>query len=148
MLMRAHIVTILAVFAAASAFAAPPNGSTKARAIPLKQRDPSKAVEEEFAWMMKLYHYTPLLAFRDRVVEEIRKVKAGEKSTDKSAGWGHATVDHHGHLISDWWFDTPRGKREVYFDTGTLINTPGEVVRQESARADYMRRMGPTVKVQ
>ena len=148
MLKRAHIVTILAVVAAASAFAATPDGSTKARAIPLKQRDPSKAVEEEFARMMKLYHYTPLLAFRDRVVEEIRKVKAGEKSTDKSAGWGHGTVDHNGHLISYWWFDTPRGKKEVYFDTGTLLKTPGEVVRQESARADYMRRMGPTVKVQ
>jgi hypothetical protein len=148
MLKRANIVTILAVVATASAFAATPDGSTKARAIPLKQRDPAKAVEEEFTWMMKLYHYTPLLAFRDRVVEEIRKVKAGKKSTNKSAGWGHATVDRNGHLISDWWFDTPRGKREVYFDTGTLINTPGEVVRQESARAEYMRRMAPTVKVQ
>jgi hypothetical protein len=148
MLTRAHIVTVFAVFSAVSAFAATPDGSTKGRAIPLKQRDPAKAVEEEFAWMMKLYHYTPLLAFRDRVVEEVRKAKAGKKSTDTSAGWGHATVDHKGHLISNWWFDTPRGKREVYFDTGTLINTPGEVVRQESARADYMRRMGPTVKVQ
>ena len=98
--------------------------------------------------LVKLYHYTPLLAMRDRVVEEVRKVKAGKKSTNRSAGWGHATVDHNGHLISNWWFETPRGKREVYFDTGTLINTPGEVARQESARARYMGRMAPTLKVQ
>jgi hypothetical protein len=61
---------------------------------------------------------------------------------------GRATVDHHGHLSSDWWFVTPHGKREVYFDTGTLIDTPGEVARQESARAQYMARLAPTVKVQ
>jgi hypothetical protein len=148
MLARAHIVTIAAVLAAASAFAATPDGSTKAKAIPLKQRDPQKAVEEEMTWMMKLYHYTPLLALRDRVVQEVRKVKAGKKSTNRSAGWGHATVDYNGHLISNWWFETPHGKREVYFDTGTLINTPGEVERQESARAQYMGRMAPTLKIQ
>ena len=148
MLRRAHIVTIVAVVTAVSVCAATPDGSTKAKAIPLKQRDPQKAVEEEMAWMMKLYHYTPLLALRDRVVEEVGKVKAGKKSTNRSAGWGHATVDHHGHLISEWWFNTPHGKRTVYFDTSTLINTPGEVARQESARADYMGRMAPTLKVQ
>ena len=147
MLKRAHILTIVAITTAAACFAATPDGSTKAKAIPLKQRDPAKAVDEEFAWMMKLYHYTPLLAMRDRVVEEVRRVKAGKKSTNRSAGWGHATVDNNGHLISEWWFDTPRRKREVYFDTGTLINTRGEVARQESARADYMGRMAPTLKV-
>ena len=47
-----------------------------------------------------------------------------------------------------FWFETPRGKKDVYFDTGTLINTPGEVARQESARAQYMGRMAPTLKVQ
>jgi hypothetical protein len=125
MLQRAHIATILAAVIAASAFAATPDGSTKAKAIPLKQRDPQKAVEEEMAWMMKLYHYTPLLAMRDRMIEEVRKVKAGKKSTDKSAGWEHATQEQNGHLISVWRIDTPRAKREIYFDTGTLINTPG-----------------------
>jgi hypothetical protein len=144
----AHNFAIVAIATAASCFAAAPDGSTKAKAIPLKQRDAAKAVEEEMAWMSKLYHYTPLLAMRDRLVEEIRKVKAGKKSTNKSAGWGHSTEDQNGHLISHWWFDTPHGKRKVYFDTGTLINTPGEIARQESARADYMGRMLPTLKVQ
>ena len=63
-------------------------------------------------------------------------------------GWGHGSLDHNGHLISEWWFMTPRGKRDVYFDTGTLISTPGEVARQESARAQYMQRMAHTLKVQ
>ena len=148
MLARAHIFTIVAIATAAACFPATPDGSTKAKAIPLKQRDPAKAVEEEMVWMMKLYHYTPLLALRDRVTEEVRKVKSGKKSTNTSAGWGHGTLDHNGHLISYWWFETPHGKRDVYFDTGTLINTPGEVERQESARAQYMRRMAPTLKVQ
>lgn len=98
--------------------------------------------------MMKRYHYTPLLALRDAVTDAIRKVKAGEKSVKASPGWGHGTLDHNGRLISNWWFMTPRGERYIYFDTGTLINTPGEVVRQESARAEYMRRMAPTLKVQ
>ena len=148
MLKRAPIIAMLAIATAASAFAAAPDGSTKAKAIPLKQRDPAKAVEEEFAWMTKLHHYTPLLAMRDRMVEEVRKVKAGKKSTNKSAGWGHATEGQNGHLISAWWFGTPRGKEEVYFDTGTLLSTPGEVARQESARAQYMERMMPTLKAQ
>jgi hypothetical protein len=148
MLKRLHIFTIIASATAASCFAATLDGSTKAKAIPLKQRDPAKAVEEEFAWMTKLYRYTPLLAMRDRIAEEVRKVKAGKKSTNRSAGWGHATVDHNGHLISNWWFVTPRGKREIYFDTGTLINTPGEVRRQESTRAEYMGRMAPRLKIQ
>jgi hypothetical protein len=145
---RIHTAMLVAVVTATSAFAAAPDGSSKAKAIPLKQRDPAKAVEEEMSWMMKLYHHTPLLALRDRMVEEVRKVKAGKKSTNRSAGWGHSTIDHSGHLISKWWFDTPHGKREVYFDTGTLIDTPGEVARQESARAQYMARMAPTLEVQ
>ena len=139
---------MLAIATAASAFAAAPDGSTKAKAIPLKQRDPQKAVEEELAWMMKLHRYTPLLAMRDRMIEELRILKAGKKSTNRSAGWGHSTQDQSGHFISHWWFDTPGGKRDVYFDTGTLIDTPGEVRRQESARAEYMGRMAPTLKIQ
>jgi hypothetical protein len=151
MLRRVHTLTIVTVIAAASCFAATAtehDGSTKAKAIRLKQRGPEKAVEEEMAWMMKLYHYTPLLAMRDAVTDNIRKWKAGKKSGNTSAGWGHATVDYKGHLISNWWFETPHGKREAYFDTGTLIDTPGEVARQESARAQYMARMAPTLKVQ
>jgi hypothetical protein len=85
---------------------------------------------------------------RDAVADNIRKWKAGKKSGNTSGGWGHATVDHHRRLISDWWFVTPHGKREVYFDTGTLIDTPGEVARRESARAQYMARNAPTLKVQ
>ena len=148
MLKRAHLLPFIAILAATSCFAATPNGATKAKAIPLNERNPAKAVEEEFVWMTKLYHYTPLLAMRDRLVEEVRIVKAGKKSTNKSAGWGHSTQEQNGHLISVWWFDTPSGKREMYFDTGTLLSTPGEVARQESARADYMGRMAPTLKAQ
>ena len=147
--MRGHIVIIVAVFFASSCLAATPDGSTKAKAIPLKQRTPVKAVEEEFALMMKLYHYTPLLAMRDAFVGAVRKVKkGGQKSVSFDPGWGHATVDHNGHLISNWWFQTPRGKRDAYFDTGTLLKTPGEVARQESARAQYMGRMVHTIKLQ
>jgi hypothetical protein len=148
MLTRVHIFTILVVLAASPCLAATPDGSSKAKAIPLKQRDAAKAVEEEMQWMMKLYHYTPLLATRDAALDSIRRVKAGKKPVSTSAGWGHATVDHKGHLISNWWFVTPRGKREVYFDTGTFINTPGEVARQESARAQYMGEMIPKIKLQ
>jgi hypothetical protein len=148
MLMRVHIVTIAAVFVASTCLAAIPDGSTKAKAIPLKQRAPAKAVEEEFALMIKLYHYTPLLAMRDAFVGAVRKVKGGQKSVSVDPGWGHATVDHNGRLISNWWFQTPRGKRDVYFDTGTLLDTPGEVARQESARAQYMGRMAHTIKLQ
>ena len=151
MLTRVHIVIIAAIVAVVPCFASPPgdrDGSTKAKAILLKQRDPMKAVEEEMAWMMKLYHYTPLLATRDAVADAIRKVKAGKKSVHVSPGWGHGTLDHNGHLISEWWFVTPRGKRDIYFDTGTLINTPGEIARQESARGGYIARMAPTLKVQ
>jgi hypothetical protein len=146
--MRVHILTILAVLAVSPCLAATPDGSTKAKAIPLKQRDPAKAVEEEMAWMMKLYHYTPILATRDALADDIRKLKAGKKPESKPPGWGHATVDYNGHLLSNWWFPTPHGKREVYFDTGKLINTPGEVARQESARAQYIGRILPTLKVQ
>jgi hypothetical protein len=151
MLARVYIILIAAGIAVAPCLASPASnrdGSTKAKAIPLKQRNPAKAVEEEMAWMMKLYHYTPLLATRDAMVAALRKAKAGKKEVHVSGFWGHASVDYNGHLISDWWFPTPRGKRELYFDTGTMIKTPGEVVRQESARAEYMGRMMPQLKLQ
>jgi hypothetical protein len=140
------MVGVVALLAVAPCFAAVPDGSTKAKAIPLKQRDPTKAVEEEMAWMMKLYHYTPLLATRDAVAETIREVKAGKKSVKAPTPWEHGSLDHNGHLISYWWFVTPHGKKDVYFDTGASINTPGEVARQESARAEYMRKMMQKLK--
>jgi hypothetical protein len=125
------------------------DGSTKEKAIPLTQRYPAKAVEEEMAWMMKLYHYTPLLATRDGLVKAMGQLKAGKaKEVHLPHDWGHASLDYNGHLISEWWFLSPRGKRDIYFDTGTRINTPGEVVRQESARAAYLLRTLPTLKLQ
>ena len=98
--------------------------------------------------MMKLYHYTPILATRDALIDAVRKAKAGKKQVNLPNNWGHASLDFNGHLISNWWFATPRGKKDVYFDTGTLIRTPGEVVRQESARAAYLGRILPTLKLE
>jgi hypothetical protein len=43
---------------------------------------------------------------------------------------------------------TPRGKKEIYFDTGIFSDVPGEVAEQESARAHYMRQMASSVKLQ
>lgn len=149
MIMRLSILAGLAVLTVSPCLAAPPSGSTKATAIPLKQRDATKAVEEEMAWMMKLYHYTPILATRDDLADQIRQLKAGRKPQKKPSAWGHASLDYNGRLISNWWFPTPKGKKiEIYFDTGTLIRTPGEVVRQESARAQYIARVLPTLKIQ
>lgn len=148
MRMRIQITTLILVVSASVCSAATPLGSTKATAIPLKQRDPAKAVEEEMAWMMKLYRYTPILATRDALAEQIRQLKAGKKPQKKPSDWGHASVDYNGQLLSNWWFPTPKGKREIYFDTGTLIRTPGEVARQESARALYIARILPTLKIQ
>jgi hypothetical protein len=116
------------------------DGSTKAKAIPLAQHEPAKAVDEEMAWMMKLHHYTPILATRDLFADIIRQFKAGKtKAMHPPDPWGHATVEHNGRWLSDWWFRTPRGRKtEIYFDTGASVTTPGEVPRQESARAQYM----------
>ena len=146
MLMRVHVLALLAIFAVLPCLAATPDGSTKAKAIPLKQRDPAKAVEEEMVWMKKLFHYTPVRAAQDELADAVRSVKAGKKPV--AHDWGHATMDYKGHVISYWWFPSSRGRKEVLFDTGALIDTPGEAVRQESARAEYMRRMMPTLKVQ
>jgi hypothetical protein len=114
------------------------------RAIPLKQRG-MKAVEEEMAWMMKLFRYTPILATRDALAkqadEAVRRLKASGKKRvtvpPPPQPWEHATLDHAGQACSYWSFRTPRGKREVYFDTGVSINIPGEVARQEKYRVDY-----------
>jgi hypothetical protein len=54
------------------------DGSSKERAIVLKQRG-AAAVEEEIAWMRKLYHYTPIDSMRDMVADAIRRLKAGKK---------------------------------------------------------------------
>jgi hypothetical protein len=150
MLTRAYVLVAALVVAAASCYAAKPivrDGSTMEKAIALKQRG-RNAVEEEMAWMMKLYHYTPLLATRDAMVDAVRKANATKKPSKARAPWEHGSLDHDGHLISYWWFLTPRGKKEIYFDTGTSINTPGEVARQESARAKYMAQMAQSLKLQ
>jgi hypothetical protein len=151
MLKRAHIIVAAAAFLIAPCYAAQPSsrdGSTKEKAILLKHRG-EKAVEEEMQWMMKLFDYTPLLATRDVVADAIRQIKAGKKkSVENLHPWEHGSLDHNGHLISYWSFVTPHGKREIYFDTGTAINAPGEVARQESARAQYMSKMSQSLKVQ
>src|SRR5262249_16362692 len=123
------------------------DGSTKAKAIPLKERG-MKAVEEEMAWMLKLYNYSPVLAVHDAVADASSKDKTGKKSVNTLAPWGHRCLDYGGHLISYWWFVTPLGKKEVYFDTGISSDTLGDVAEQESARAQYMRRIASSVKLQ
>jgi hypothetical protein len=129
------------------------DGSTMKKAIPLKQRG-AKAVEEEMQWMMKLYHYTPALATRDEiaqlVVDAIRRTKAGQKQPtgQPPQPWQHGTLDHNGQVCSYWWFRTPHGKKEIYFDAGVPINTPGEVARQESACAQYMQQAMKSLKLQ
>src|SRR5260370_3764687 len=125
MLMRAHIVTILTLIAGTACVAATPplrDGSTKAKAILLKQRDPSKAVAEEITWMTKLYHYTPLLAMRDAVVDAGRKLRPGEKISNASAGLGHSRQGYNEHLISHWWLMTPRWKKQNYFFHATFCD--------------------------
>jgi hypothetical protein len=151
MLTRNYILAIIAVVAAAPCLAAQSaehDGSTKAKAIPLKERG-TKAVVEEMAWMLKLYNYSPVLAAHDAVADASSKVKAGKKSANTPAPWGYRTLDYNGHLISYWWFVTPRGKKEVYFDMGISSETPGDVAaEQESARAQYMRQMASSAKLQ
>src|SRR5437868_9932382 len=149
MLTPAYLIVVTAILVAAPCYADKAivrDGSTMDRAISLKQRG-AKAVEEEMAWMMKLFHCTPVLATHDEIVklaaDAIRRAKAGQKqpSGHPRAPWGQATRDRDGRLISYWWFQTPHGRKEIYFDTGMSINTPGEVARQESSRAKYMVQM-------
>ena len=69
MLTRACVIAVVTAFAVTPGHAgksAGRDGSTMEKAIPLKQRG-AKAVEEEMQWMMKLYHYTPVLATRDEI---------------------------------------------------------------------------------
>jgi|SRR5947207_1007456 len=147
MLKRLHSMISVALITASVSFGAAPDGSTIANAIPLTERDPAKAVDEEMHWKMKIHHYTPVLAERDEMLEVLRKAKRGEKRPSATTRWGHAILTYNGHSISDWWFMAPAGKREVYFDIGTAI-TQKEAVRQESIRGQYMQRMAPPLKVQ
>ena len=146
-----HIVMVAALVAATPSHAAKPNirdGSTKEKAIPLKQRG-LEAIDEEMAWMMKLHGCTPLIATRNALTEAVRQIKAGKKkSVRPPQPWEHATLEHAGRWCSYWMIRTPRGKRHIYFDTGISINTPGEVVRQESSRAQYMGRLIESLKVE
>src|SRR5215475_9356738 len=116
MLTRPYILAIIAFVAAAPCLAAKPanrDGSTKAKAIPLKERG-MKAVEEEMAWMLKLYNYSPVLAVHDAVADTNSKAKTGKKLLNTPVRWGYCCVDYGGHLIIYWWFVTPSGKKEVY----------------------------------
>jgi hypothetical protein len=150
MLMRAHLVFVVVALAVTPCYAGKPvarDGSKIEKAIPLKQRG-AKAVEEEMTWMMKIHGYTPLLATRDALADAVRQIKAGKKGTvTPPQPWSHGTLEHGNQWCSYWWFRTPRGRKEIYFDTGVPINTPGEVARQESVRAEYMGRMSKSLKL-
>jgi hypothetical protein len=132
------------------------NGSSIARAIPLKQRGP-RAVEEEMSWMMKMYRYTPVLSQKAEMIDAIRKGKAGKQNSEnvreKSrsspwASWDYTVLEHRGQWCSCWSFQTPRGPRTVYFDTGAPVNIAGEQLRQVRARAVYMDRAIDALKLQ
>jgi hypothetical protein len=152
MLSRAYVPLIAVVIAVTLCYAGKPivrDGSTIERAIPLKQRTAKAAVEEEMTWMMKLYHYTPVLATRDAFVEAIRQIKVEKKKEVRPPNpWGHASREYDGRLISYWWFVTPHGRKEIYFDTGMAIDTPGEVARRESTCAQYMAEKTQSLKLQ
>jgi hypothetical protein len=151
MLARVHVLVIAAILAAVPGYAARPgvrDGSTIEKAIPLRQRG-MKAVEEEITWMMKIYKYTPLLSTRDSFTEAIRQIKVEKKKEGHGPQpWSHATLEHGNQWCSYWWFRTPRGRKEIYFDTGIPTSTPGEVVRQESMHAQYMAKAATSVKIQ
>jgi hypothetical protein len=94
MLSRAYIIIASAAFAIAPCCASQPSigdGSSKETAIPLKQRG-VKAVEEEMQWMMKLYHYTPLMATRDAVADAVRQIKAEKKRLFRTYTLGSTVV--------------------------------------------------------
>jgi hypothetical protein len=110
------------------------------KAIPLKQRG-MKAVEEQMQWMMKLHGSTPMLATRDQLqksaADAVRRLKAGQKPS----------LDHNGQCCSYWWFRTPRGRKEIYFDTGVSIKIPGELARQESYCVEYFKKYVQSLKL-
>lgn len=122
------------------------------KAIPLKQRG-LKAVEEQMQWMMKLHEYTPMLATRDQLqksaADAVRRFKAGQKPSKNTPPqpWEHATLDHNGQCCSYWWFGTPRGRKEIYFDTGVSIKAPGAVAQQESDCVEYFKKYIESLKI-
>jgi hypothetical protein len=155
MLTRAYLFAVAAAFAVTPCHAGKStgrDGSTMERAISLKQRG-LKAVEEQMQWMMKLHRYTPMLATRDELqksaAEAVRRLKAGQKPSHihPPQPWEHATLDHNGQCCSYWWFRTPRGKKEIYFDTGMSISSPGEVARQESYCVKYFKNYVNSLKL-
>lgn len=91
--------------------------------------------------MIKVFHCTPLRATRDVMADAVRKAKATKNAVHAPTPWEHATLEHAGQWCSYWMVRTPRGERHIYFDTGISTNTPGEVERQESSRAQYMAQM-------
>jgi hypothetical protein len=151
MLTRAYLMALIAAFAVTPCHAGKSierDGSTMEKAIRLKERG-AKAVEEEMAWMTRLYGYTPLMATRDAVADAIRQIKAGKKGTiHPPQPWEHATLWHNGQWCSYWMMRTPRGKRDIYFDTGISIDTPGAVPQIESSRAQYMGHRLEAMKLQ
>src|SRR5262249_1306251 len=106
MLTRPYIFSIIAVVAGArclTGYPADRDGSKIAKAIPLKERG-MKAVEEEMAWMLKLYNYSPVLAVHDAVADTSSKTKTGKRSVNTAVPWGHRSLDNNVHVISYWWF--------------------------------------------
>jgi len=155
MLTRAYLIAVIAAFAVTPCHAgktAERDGSTKAKAIPLKQRG-MNAVEEQMQWMMKLHRYTPMLATRDTLqkstADAARRVRAGLKPSQNRPPqpWEHATLDHNGQCCSYWWFRTPRGRKEMYFDTGVSIKAPGAVAQQESDCVEYFKKYVQSLKL-
>jgi hypothetical protein len=155
MLKRAYLVAVVTAFAVTPCHAdksAGRDGSTMEKAIPLKQRG-LKAVDEQMQWMMKLHGSTPMLATRDVLQKSAddaaRRLKAGQKPSHSPPPqpWEHGTLDHNGQCCSYWWFRTPRGRKEMYFDTGVSIKIPGEVARQESYCVEYFKKYVQSLKL-
>ncbi len=152
MLRRIHIIAFVLALLTASVHAAMRDGSTVDKAVPLKNRG-LDAVEEQMQWMLRSHRYTPMLAMRDVLQESaadaVRRLKAGKQPSDKTPPqpWQHETLEHNGHYISYWWFRTPRGRREMYFDTGVPISMRGELTRQEASVVKYYKRYVESLKI-
>jgi hypothetical protein len=71
----------------------PKDGSSIDRAIVLREHG-DEAVPEEWQWIAKLHPGAHRLE------------------------WEHATSTHHGRFYSYYLLTTPRGKEDIYFDTG------------------------------
>ena len=103
--------------------------------------------------MMKLHGYTPMLATRDvlqkSAADAVPRLKAGQKPSQSPPPqpWEHATLDHNGQCCSYWWFRTPRGRKEIYFDTGVSIKIPGELAWQESYCVEYFKKYVQSLKL-